>query len=346
MSNPYPQLAGLYLRPSPTVPARFEVVDPKTRRRVLVDGRLVQALVRSEGEQAARAVAALHARGLGTSPPEHSTTGWLSDAWRIAAGYLYASQQAEFHDSGDEYREAQSDAVASYLTGDPMPVADSLIDGEVRGHIEQVNLPPVPISECFLRRRTPQTLSGQLSFDALQQILWYSFSYPRRHRHPEEMDDFRAYFNSFGSAFDIMLAAPDVEGVTPGWYWYRLTDSALVSIHDMPPHDVSARLDRLTNQQGVAPGAAAAIVLIARLDRYRWRYRHDRALRNVYVEAGRLGQSIALIAAGLQVDTWFSAPLEARAVQSMLGRTSFDDSVMYGVLLGGTPVGHDDRRQE
>lgn len=269
---------------------------------------------------------------------------WSDDLWLLPSVYLHGSRAVHFQDGGVDYRQRRRDVVTSFLQQSSAPPADALIVGDPAAAVERQELPDRGLAELMLSRRTPEVLGGPVAWTALSGMLWTAFAYPRRHRHPESADDPQAYFESFGSAFDVMVAVADVPGLRPGWYWYRLTDSVLVPAQLAAAKEVRSRLDDLSSHQGTPLGCGAAIILVARLDRYRWRYRHDRALRHVYVDAGRIGQYLGLLASGFDLETWFCSPLDASVISSILARDGLDDDPLYAVFLGSRP-GSDQHEQ-
>lgn len=263
---------------------------------------------------------------------------WSADLWLLPARLLHSSRAVHFEDIGDDFRERRQSVVQDYLEVTPAPIADELIDGPAAMHVEPQRLPDRDLAEVMLSRRTPRRLVSPVSWEALSGVLWTTFAYPRRHRHPELSNDPQEYFESFGSAFDVLLAVVDVPDVEPGWYWYRLTDSALVQVAQHAQRTIRIQMNKLSSFQGTPRGCAAAVVLVARLDRYRWRYRHDRALRHVYVDAGRIGQYIALLGTGFGLETWFCSPLNQSVLSPILSRNTLDDDPLYAIFLGASPV--------
>lgn len=49
----------------------------------------------------------------------------------------------------------------------------------------------------------------------------------------------------------------------------------------------------LIGHEGPA-SAACTLILSVEFERYQWRYRHERALRNLYVETGRIAHHLLL----------------------------------------------------
>lgn len=66
--------------------------------------------------------------------------------------------------------------------------------------------------------------------------------------------------------------------------------------------DFSHKLPEYLGEQNFSKSANFTLLLVANFGIYQWRYRHERALRNLYIEAGRVLEhfSIAGLKVGLQ----------------------------------------------
>lgn len=104
---------------------------------------------------------------------------------------------------------------------------------------------------------------------------------------------------SYASAFSFYFTIFNVEGFENGNYFLDIENSAMSLIKS---GDFSHKLPEYLGEQNFSKSANFTLLLVANFGIYQWRYRHERALRNLYIEAGRVLEhfSIAGLKVGLQ----------------------------------------------
>jgi SagB-type dehydrogenase family enzyme len=140
--------------------------------------------------------------------------------------------------------------------------------------------------------------------------------------------------NSYGVAFDFYIVVFEVESLTSGIYFYDLRDHAVLLLRSGTFRPVMTGL--LSNQ--AAPDTAGwTILLVADLPQYQWRYRHERALRNLYLEAGRIGQHLILTSTLFGLATLPTPALADRDLSALLQLDPVRQTPIYSLTMGLDP---------
>ena len=227
-----------------------------------------------------------------------SPTGWQhwrERGWRPSDQYYVASRQARYVDAADEDASVRLLTLHRLIKQDGGPVAEYDHD-----YVYMVDLPAPAavrdesVSGILLRRRSGRSyISKPIPAEVLSGVLQFGLADIRSRRSQVDVSQPLSLLNSYGSAWDIYLTVYDVNGVPAGAYKYDVTWHRLLAVSLGDHRDrVCALL------QGQRPPATAGwtVFLIADFPRYQWRYRHEHALRKLYLETGVLSQEIILVA--------------------------------------------------
>lgn len=218
----------------------------------------------------------------------------------------------EFADAEDP-DEGRSELLDSYLErGSPPPVFPDL------SGLERTPLP------------SPGALTGdgRVTERSLSALLHYAFDGVREVREfvaAQAADDPDAQFVSSQLPFDVHVVVRDCEGVAPGAYAYDMRSHALAAV------DGDGALACGTGD-GHAD-ASVSVVFASTFDRYQWRYRYSRAIRNLLMEVSSHATRVAMVACSLGCGTVRSPPADGRAVESRLGLDGVEQGVTYVVSV-------------
>jgi SagB-type dehydrogenase family enzyme len=130
--------------------------------------------------------------------------------------------------------------------------------------------------------------------------------------------------------FEAYVFARSVAGLAPGIYHYGAADHTLGRIGDDPPPDLAA----LVGDQDWASGKPALIVLAAFLKRPMWKYEDGNAYRVMLIEAGHIGQNIALSATAQGLTACPTAALSHGRIRACLGLDGVMEAPVYALALG------------
>lgn len=146
---------------------------------------------------------------------------------------------------------------------------------------------------------------------------------------------FRNYANAGArSELEVYANVRRVEDLEAGLYHYNAIDHVL---EFMRPELDTEGMAHLSYDQPMCVDAPVSFVITARVDRMGHKYRHSRALRAIYMDAGHLGQSFALIATALDLGPWQTAAFRDTFAEELLGLDGVSETAIY--LLGaGVPL--------
>jgi SagB-type dehydrogenase family enzyme len=132
--------------------------------------------------------------------------------------------------------------------------------------------------------------------------------------------------------YEAYVYALNVKDLPSGLYHYSAIENSLGLLTSSP--DVSPT--QLLVGQYWAEDAGALILLVANFERSMWKYPHPTAYRVVLIEAGHIGQNVALAAANQGLTAVPTAAFSDTAAQNLLNLDWIKQSLVY-VLLVGAP---------
>lgn len=185
-----------------------------------------------------------------------------------------------------------------------------------------------PLDLCIRTRRSVRRFSGKaVSFQDISYITWAAAGVQRiEGNHP-----FRTA-PSAGALYPIetYLVVHNVKDVPPGLYHYFPLDHSLELMEegDFRPHATRAALD-----QKMCMSAAATFLFTAVWERSKWKYK-QRAYRYIYLDAGHMGQNLALSAAGLGLGTCAIGAIYDEEADALLQLDPEEEGIIMMVAAG------------
>jgi SagB-type dehydrogenase family enzyme len=129
--------------------------------------------------------------------------------------------------------------------------------------------------------------------------------------------------------FELYAYASRVEGLAPGFYHYGALQHNLGLVRGgkiaVPP---------MLGTQKWPAQSAAIIFLVAHFSRTMWKYHTPIAYRVVMMEAGFIGQNIALTATHHGFSAVPSGALKNSLIEGYLGLSSVESAVVLSLILG------------
>ncbi|MGW7534243.1 nitroreductase family protein [Amycolatopsis sp. NPDC054798] len=268
------------------------------------------------------------------TPPDSRIQHWLERNWSWAAPYYLASKRVRVADRDDPDGTTRRETLKNYLE-ESAPPAPRLPDGD------RIPLPAASakgtrsVGDVLVSRRTgPRPGLRTLKLSELGEVLDTGTDLLRRSvRYASEYEEEPLrLLNSLGCALDVYVVAYDVEGVPSGLHRYLLGDHALVTMRAHEDTDaLREEMQRILVGQPAPRTAAATIVLVADFDRYQWRYRHERAMRHLYVDAGHVAGYLLLAATSRNKQAHISpASSDTRGLR-FLERDPAKDQIVYSI---------------
>jgi SagB-type dehydrogenase family enzyme len=190
----------------------------------------------------------------------------------------------------------------------------------------------MPLWETLQRRRSLRRYQRDepLTGAELSQLLWAGQGINAKRR----LTKFRTAPSAGGlHPVETYLVVHSVEGIEPGVYHYVAQAHELEQLRlgDFRTSITQAALD-----QKFVFKANVVFVWTAVFERCKWRY-GQRAYRYVYLDAGHIGQNVALAAVALGLGSCQVGALYDDEVNDVLAVDSTDESVVYMTAVGRKP---------
>jgi SagB-type dehydrogenase family enzyme len=121
-----------------------------------------------------------------------------------------------------------------------------------------------------------------------------------------------------------------VEGVEPGVYHYFPPDHTLERLRE---GDYSNAIAHAALDQRMAARAAVVLLWTAIVQRSRWKYR-QRCYRYIFMDAGHIGQNIALAAEGMGLGSCAIGAFYDDEVNELVGADGEEETAVYLTSIG------------
>jgi SagB-type dehydrogenase family enzyme len=201
-------------------------------------------------------------------------------------------------------------------------------------NVPRTKLPPpggskgLSFEEVLLARRSGRSYSREaIGLTELSYLLSYSTGITRRERGHE----FRVV-PSAGALYPIetYLCVNRVEGLSPGIYHYDLRAHALERLRD---GDNGEGMAASALDQEMVADSAVTFVWTSVFPRQMWKY-GQRAYRYIDLDAGHIGQNLALGCAAQGLGACHIAAFYDDEVNALLGVDGIGESVVYMTAVG------------
>lgn len=258
---------------------------------------------------------------------------WQKRGWHQSLDYYLWSRQSRFVDRVDVTKEQRIGTIQRYIEQDGTPPPRLVPTGQRRPLPNPTPLPKdITLGKVLMERRSirtyvPESVPGPI----LSAVLWFGLDRVRHARRSLAADDPFTYLISYGVAFDFYLVVYGTEGLEPGVYYYDILAHNLVEIRQG-----KYRQEMVHDLFGtVSPNTAGwTVVLVADFAQYIWRYRHGRALRNLYIESGRVVNSLLLAAAACGLGTLVTPAMRDRHMSALLAVDPMRQAPIYTATMG------------
>jgi SagB-type dehydrogenase family enzyme len=184
------------------------------------------------------------------------------------------------------------------------------------------------VVETLKKRRSVRSFSSKpLSMDDLSFLLWASTGVQRSERGYE----FRTA-PSAGALYPIetYLIVNSVEDLEKALYHYDIEAHAL---EEIKVGDFAEEMAHAALEQKMCINAQVVLVWTSVFERSKWKYA-QRAYRYVYLEAGHMGQNLALAATGIGLGACQIGAFFDDEVNQILGVDGKEESAIYLSVIG------------
>ena len=285
---------------SATVASRFAesvVIDPSASDGVVVRGELSGRSWRINRDTAVAAVLErVGALGEMVTAAEESVAEdvratwqrWSERGWRWSAATFLASRRVRFLDGQSDFRTVQASQIGRYADAAPMPLEP--VDTVTHVLPDPDPKPNVSVGSMLLRRHSvPNPPARRMSAAELRGVLEGALERVVAERARPEAERRAEPLTSFATAFDFYVTCYAVDGIPDGTYRVMLPEVGLSLVVGGDRRVAMAR--SMIGQSGPLRGAFTFTV-IADFSRQQWRYRHERAMSLLWMDAARVASEV------------------------------------------------------
>ncbi len=262
---------------------------------------------------------------------------WRENNWKEALEFHLLSRDMSYIDSRksqDVEASVRDQIFSDYITKDDSP---PLYSKTPRGKKivlkKEVLIDTVSVNSVLKGRRTSRRFSGEeVSFETLSSLINITFSDLKKVREvARTMIHKKPHFWALSKfvTFEVYFVALNISGIPKGVYKFDIKNNAIVLLER---GDFSTEVSGLAIGQGIS-NTAAVFFLTSDLYKYMWRYRHSRALRNIFIETGALAQRLILCAQGHGLKNFLTPAMRDSKVKKFLSLKE-DEEPLYIVALG------------
>jgi SagB-type dehydrogenase family enzyme len=268
-------------------------------------------------------------------PADADIAVWQERGWGLSLAFYLWSRRADFHDDGKDGAVRRVAALSDMLAREPTPVSEQHASGDTFPLAKEMSSwTAPPLGETLARRRsTLKPRGGQLCLADLAVLLRYGARRFRASRRAASAPGpVTNMLISFGSAIDLYAIVYKCNDLPEGIYQFNPINDTLCTVRVGPVHD-EARRALLAHPD--PDQASATLALVADFARYQWRYRHERALRNLWLDAGRIMQDLLITATALNLETGLTPALGDSLFLEMLGLEGRDQQALHTLSVSG-----------
>ncbi len=260
---------------------------------------------------------------------------WKNANWGESLEYYLWSRRHIFSDSQlnrDERLHAQIDMLESYIAESndiPLPRAANLNKAIILPH--QFKETTYEIGKA-LKLRSCSTLKSQanLTLEDLSYILYFGLRDIVKFRYPSEDNLKHDLLFSFGRSFEFFIVVYEINGLTPGSYYYDPCSHTLELIDE---GDLREEMVDILIGHSTPRVASCSILIVQNHKISQWQYRHERSLRNSYYDCGRIMQRLLLAATARNANTHITpACIDSRA-ESLLKLIQGEQQLYYTLTI-------------
>lgn len=268
---------------------------------------------------------------------------WFDKNWRRALYYHLGTRNMDFADRDvDDPNAVRREVGATYAeTEEAPPVFESYDDQQLHELPDPEPLPNKPLNEVLMARSTNRAFkSNEMSLQDVSTVLYHTFDPVREAREyvaeNAESDPLVHTTHSMHLPFDVHLIVARCQDLSPGIYKYSIRDHALAPVHtdfEDPTTADEAVTETIIGQKW-NHGSAFTVYFVARIDRYRWRYRHPRAFRTLFMDIPTHAHRLILAATAMDYENFLTPALRNETVDGHLDVDGFNEAAIYTVTIG------------
>ncbi|MEK5523596.1 SagB/ThcOx family dehydrogenase [Heyndrickxia sp. FSL W8-0423] len=255
---------------------------------------------------------------------------WINRGWTPSLDYYLSSRGINYLDKGDSSGELRRKIIKKLGVKPPRHLPNKILE------TIKLETPHHSISdEEFLSGIWNRRSVRRFNIDevvTLEQLAFILNEGTRKIKNTRILEEkLNNPLLSYGSAFEFYITVFSVQGLQHGIYKYDLLNEELLLLEKV---QLNEKLSPMMSNQGFTKTACFSVFLIADFEQYQWRYRHERALRNLYIETGRVMQDLIMSALELNVHGIITPALEDRKLRRLLGIDTYKLLPITSLTMG------------
>jgi len=312
----------------------LEIRSSENCTRVLVQKKDLLELIKSGSNQDLSSLIDLPERN---STNDAEVDEWRRFNWGESLEYYQWSRRSEFYDSkvdSEERLTSQKELIQKYIKNvGEIPLPRQLSNDNHAISLDKYSgaIPICTFGDALVERSCSKHSSkSTLKLDEMSSILFHSFSDIRKHRIPKEgkglMSD---VLKSFGRSFEFYLVVYDPELIASGIYFF---DPVSHSIKMGKAGEYRSEMVDILIGHSAPKTASCSLIMVQEFEISQWQYKHERALRNLYFEVGRIMQRILVAASYYRKNTHITPACKDSEATKLLD-LSESQQVFYTITL-------------
>lgn len=254
-------------------------------------------------------------------------TPWIEHGWDQAF-WLHVAPSMAPQDLDDPQGAVRDTVITAMLQDAPLPPRTELPVSMAARASVKLAAPPLPhqpppnfetLLARLMSRRTRRYFRSAppVTADQLLRTLVSATNTVRANRGFEQQPrQPRDVLRSFGCWLELGVAVYEVQGLEPGQYRF---DIAACRLELIRRENLREKVSELIWRQPAPLSAAYTTALFVDFAQARWRYRHQRALRNIFIELGRVGQRLINAGTAEGVGSFCTPAIHETAFAQMFG---------------------------
>lgn len=260
-----------------------------------------------------------------------SKAHWLHRGWDVSLNYYAAFRGISYIDKADRDN-THRDILTEQLVLNETPPARREIEGSrlslgIAESLVQHFLGDVLMARRSVRRYKPHSVTRM----QLNQLLWYGLDSIRNIRlSTEPSKPLDLLLKSYGVAFDFYIAIYDIEGIDRGVYCYDIIAHELIYVGEIADGEQEQWFWGMPGPRT----AAGTVFLVGEFAQWYYRYPHEHALRDLYIEAGRIVQRLIITSGYVGLGTLVTPAVVDSLINARLKLEPSDEAVIYTMTFG------------
>lgn len=258
---------------------------------------------------------------------------WKKRKWEPSLDLYLNSRNINYVDKGDKDNTIRKSIIGKYYNQESLPDLPNF-EKTFKEKVENIvhtHLTKQELLEKIYNRRSVRKFSteNKVTKQELYNILLEgTFSVNKTKENSKRSNN---PLKSFGSAFSYFLVIYDVDGLENGVYYYDVETKEIYIIKKGNYRNI---ITEYMYGQPFSETAAYSLFVVANFELYQWRYRHDRGLRNLYIEAGRIMQHIVLAANKNNIHGVITPALYDTKLTNLIGLNISEFMVISSITMG------------